>query len=537
MKKQIVMFMASILVFSVTASADQLTMQEGSNISLSATSGPNATLTISSTDTDENVKVSSDDTTPGFLNGKLVGGTGITLIEGNGGANETLTINAPETLTTKGDVLYHNGTGEIRLPVGSSGQYLTSDSSNNLLWANPPEGDQLFNSNVLLNAYRIGENLNLSVSKMADGTVDAFSDVTGVDAAASTNEDYNASKDYYEATRTGTTTIPAVTFDGTNDYLSRGAGLTGIADGKTGTLSLWFRPTANSGSEWILTSSSDNFYLRQNNLGFELTLRSSTGAYILTITSKNELVVGELVHLLVSWDLGNSKAHLYLNGVDKEDFETITDANIDYTVSDWYVGNRVLVSDISEGEMSQLWFNTEYFDITNATNRAKFIDALGNPVDLGPTGTNPTGNQPLIYLNNTTSTWQNNLGSGGNFTENGTLDDGTDLSTSGTADNMTLISNSQTAETAPTGANILLMAEDLAADITLNTDLKAYVSRDGGTNFTQVTLSNAGEFENGNLLTGTVDISGQPSGTDMEWKVETLNNKFLNLHGVGLEWR
>ncbi len=81
------------------------------------------------------------------------------------------------------------------------------------------------------------------------------------------------------------------------------------------------------------------------------------------------------------------------------------------------------------------------------------------------------------------------------------------------------------------------MAEDLAADIVINTDLKASVSRDGGTTFTQVTLSDAGEFEKGNLLTGTVDISGQPTGTDMEWKVETLNNKFLNLHGVGLEWR
>jgi hypothetical protein len=71
----------------------------------------------------------------------------------------------------------------------------------------------------------------------------------------------------------------------------------------------------------------------------------------------------------------------------------------------------------------------------------------------------------------------------------------------------------------------------------LNTDLKASVSRDGGTTFSQVTLSDAGEFEKGNLLTGTVDLSTQPSGTDMAWKVETDNNKALNLHGVGLEWR
>lgn len=36
--------------------------------------------------------VSADDTSPGYLNGKLVAGTGVSLAEGEGGANETLTI-------------------------------------------------------------------------------------------------------------------------------------------------------------------------------------------------------------------------------------------------------------------------------------------------------------------------------------------------------------------------------------------------------------------------------------------------------------
>ena len=38
------------------------------------------------------VKISADDTTPDFLNGKLVAGTGISLTEGSGGGDETLTI-------------------------------------------------------------------------------------------------------------------------------------------------------------------------------------------------------------------------------------------------------------------------------------------------------------------------------------------------------------------------------------------------------------------------------------------------------------
>lgn len=39
------------------------------------------------------VKVSTNDTTPGVLNGKLVAGSNITLVEGSDGGNETLTVN------------------------------------------------------------------------------------------------------------------------------------------------------------------------------------------------------------------------------------------------------------------------------------------------------------------------------------------------------------------------------------------------------------------------------------------------------------
>lgn len=46
------------------------------------------------TDTDEKAKVSSNDTTAGYLNGKLVAGSNITLTENNDGGNETLTIAA-----------------------------------------------------------------------------------------------------------------------------------------------------------------------------------------------------------------------------------------------------------------------------------------------------------------------------------------------------------------------------------------------------------------------------------------------------------
>jgi len=79
---------------------------------------------------DEKSKVSANDTTSGFLNGKLVAGTGITLTETNDGANETLVITAsaaPSTNVQVSDTPSINmgitGTGTVPDPFIISGAY------------------------------------------------------------------------------------------------------------------------------------------------------------------------------------------------------------------------------------------------------------------------------------------------------------------------------------------------------------------------------------------------------------------------------
>lgn len=100
---------------------------------------------------------------------------------------------------------------------------------------------------------------------------------------------------------------------------------------------------------------------------------------------------------------------------------------------------------------------------------------------------------------------------------------------------MTLISQATTADAQPDDARMVLFEEDVDA-VTINTDLKAWVSRDGST-YTQITLTDEGDYGGGKrILTGTVDISGQPGGTTMQWKVTTHNAKNLKLHGVGELW-
>jgi len=104
-----------------------------------------------------------------------------------------------------------------------------------------------------------------------------------------------------------------------------------------------------------------------------------------------------------------------------------------------------------------------------------------------------------------------------------------------TPPNMTLVSNATTALATPTDNFIVLWQEDVDS-VTLNTDLKAYVSRDGGTTWTQITLAKEATLTTGQILTGSADISGQPSGTSMKYKVETLNTKEQKIHAVALQW-
>jgi len=102
---------------------------------------------------------------------------------------------------------------------------------------------------------------------------------------------------------------------------------------------------------------------------------------------------------------------------------------------------------------------------------------------------------------------------------------------------MTIFSNAQVATIVPTSARIILFEEDVDS-ITLNTDLKAYISRDNGTTYSQVTLEDEGNYITGaKVLSGVVDISAQPSGSNIKYKIETLNTKNLRIHGTAVSWK
>ena len=105
------------------------------------------------------------------------------------------------------------------------------------------------------------------------------------------------------------------------------------------------------------------------------------------------------------------------------------------------------------------------------------------------------------------------------------------------AGDLVLISNAQTAATAPATARISIFQQDVTSAPTLNTHVKAYASRDNGTTYTQITLADQGDYASGQrVLSGSVSVAGQPSGTAMRYKITTHSSYDMKFHGICMTW-
>ena len=106
--------------------------------------------------------------------------------------------------------------------------------------------------------------------------------------------------------------------------------------------------------------------------------------------------------------------------------------------------------------------------------------------------------------------------------------------------NMTLVSTATTAQAVPTKGDMVMTYTNGAGTAVINTNIKGYVSRDGGTTYTQGTLASQGTTGGHTILSfHDLDISGQPSGSSMRYKIETLvqsTSMDTRIQAVSLGW-
>ena len=117
------------------------------------------------------------------------------------------------------------------------------------------------------------------------------------------------------------------------------------------------------------------------------------------------------------------------------------------------------------------------------------------------------------------------------------------LTTAGTSYNdMSLQSTDVSAVSEPDYSELVTLMEDGAGTATLNTDIKGYISRDSGTTFTQGTLASEGSWGTNKKILAfhDLDISAQPSGTSMCYKITTHNqsvSKETRIWATSIGWR
>ena len=320
--------------------------------------------------------------------------------------------------------------------------------------------DNVARDNIMLNFFLDAVANGWTYQLMEDGLVDEFEDELGVDTAASTNEIYDSTDDFY-------------------------SGFSSAIEGNFAAA----HATAPSWGDGYATRKHLGWKFTNTNVGTITQVKFEVKAVVTAFNCHAELFTNNAGS--PGSQVGTDSDTVNLNTTGDKTFTFATPPSVSAATDYWIV----FVDESTSGKIDCSVEATEphdngFGDTITAIAKDTVQDIMSHRVEV----------------------------------------------TVSSADNMTLQSNAFTAGATPTDARIVLFEEDVDA-VTPNTDLKAWASRDGGTTWTQITLADEGDYATGKqILAGSADISGQPSGTSMKWKVTTLNTKELKLHGVALQW-
>lgn len=437
---------------------------------------------------------------------------------------------------TAGNLCLHEGTEPPESVAAVGGHRLWVNSSGVLRHQKPASGGSINldaggaaaireQVNSLLSAFR----LNLAKFNLMDGMADAFVSEVGVDTADSTNESYDAGNDLYSPvleTETklllhcngtdASTSFPDAS-DAGHTFTANNGAQVDTADKKFGTGSLLLdgdndSVTAPSHSDWDLQLTASftlDFWIKKN---------GTVGAWVVLLKR------GNILSPFNGWKL------VFDNLTEKVSF-TSGNGNGGVIASEAIGTGWIHIALVHDktGDTLRIYYDGVQKGTATASTAMDFAnfaegdDVLSIGEDTNFVGTrNFNGWIDEIRLTKGTALWTTG------FTP--------PISEHNPTQNMTLISEATEAEANPDEVLITIFEEDVDA-ATINTDIKVYASRDDGSNWVQATLSDKGDYETGKrLLVGSADVSGQASDKTVRYKIETLNNKDLKLHGIGMLW-
>jgi len=394
--------------------------------------------------------------------------------------------------------------------------------------------------NIMLNAFRIAQIGSLTIFSMIKGFMDEYESESGIDLINSINQDYNAIGDFYQPLPTGIDSYVKLLLhcDGSNEsqlfiddsgnsnvVTAQGNAELLIAQKKFGTASGYFSGTTND--YLTVPNSSTDFDFGSGDFTIDLWARFT------------ELDTPDEYHYPIFCSRWSSPASFIFGYDNKGLFDG---------VNNWlfFQYNSNQTHKVSWTAVVDTWYH--FAVVRNGANLKLYVNGIqiGSTFNIGTTAILDNTND--LYIGN----YQYLSGGDNSARVRGYIDElriskgiarWTSNFTSPSSayeaviENMILKSNAQVATIVPTEARIVLFEEDVDS-IVENTDLKAYVSRDNGTTYSQVTLEDEGNYiSSARVLSGLINISGQPSGSNIKYKIETLNNKNLKIHGTGISWK
>jgi hypothetical protein len=210
-------------------------------------------------------------------------------------------------------------------------------------------------------------------------------------------------------------------------YMTRGAALTGAANGGDMFISCWV--------QFHTLGARAHFFEMDVGVGPLIMEKTAANQILFTwvdtgttvrhsmITTNAPMVDERWHHIMIAVDHSVPTQLMYIDDVPATKTDTTNDntGSMGWVQTDLTLGARVGGSSKQDADWADFVMDDIFLDISVIANRRKFIDASGNPVDIGTDGTTALAASPLICITNAFGTFHTNNGTGGGFTETGTL--------------------------------------------------------------------------------------------------------------------
>lgn len=370
----------------------------------------------------------------------------------------------------------------------------------------------------------------------------------------------------------------AFEFNGTSEYVNIDALEVDIDSDTSGSFSFWFKSGALDTTRCMcsLGDADAGTYIRigvRSDDKVEVIFPSSGVNQWRMLSAPSSLTTNTWYYLVITQDGTSPK--MYLNSVDVTDITITTDITFWFADITAELDSARIGCQISSGG-NQLFFDGQIDDFRYYQNKAlnqTEIDAiynsgtgteedqpgggLGNMTLISDPFTaeaQPDNARIVLFEEDVDSVTENtdlkafiSRDSGQTFTTDFASDDKLDITSHGfsNTDRIMVTSSSQDLPAGLDSATVyyVINAGTNDFELSLTSGGSAVELTDNGTGthtakqVNEVTLSDEGDYETGKrILSGSVDISGQPSGTSMEYNLVTANEKDLKIHGAGLSW-